>query len=73
MTYVMEIQRGTTRHATSGGNRGLWIYLEALLGRYRMCYLDRSQGPPVDCGSDRVRSVNGIVGWSFLEDYDCGT
>ncbi|MFS7935730.1 hypothetical protein Hanom_Chr05g00407011 [Helianthus anomalus] len=65
MTYVMELQRGTTRHTTGGGNRSLWIYLEALLGRYRMRYLDQSQGPPVDPGFGRVKSVNGIVGWNF--------
>ena len=39
--------------------------LEALLGRYQMHCLDRSQGPPVYPGYERAKSVNGIAGWNF--------
>ncbi|KAJ0575516.1 hypothetical protein HanIR_Chr05g0213631 [Helianthus annuus] len=39
--------------------------LEALLGRYQMHYLDRSQGPLVYPGFERAKSVNGIAGWNF--------
>ena len=64
-TYVLKLQRRTAWHTTGGGNRGLWSYTEALLGRYQMRYLDRSQGPPVYPGYERVKSVNGIAGWNF--------
>ena len=40
-------KKNSTTHTTGGRNRGLWIHMEALLGRYRTRYLDRSQGPPV--------------------------
>ncbi|KAJ0814004.1 hypothetical protein HanPSC8_Chr17g0780361 [Helianthus annuus] len=56
MTYVIELLE-ELHDTTDGGNHGLWIYLGALLGRYRMRYLDRSQGPPVYRCSKKLKHV----------------
>ncbi|MFS8026909.1 hypothetical protein Hanom_Chr16g01492231 [Helianthus anomalus] len=66
MTYVMDLQEELYESRPTVEAMVYGFKLEALLGRYQMHYLDRSQGPPVyPCfeGAKHVTtSLEGAIG-----------